>query len=153
MRQGSGWGKGVWSMRPTRARRGGTGVTIYGPRLHPLSCLVGPHLPKLTTHQGPRVKAALYDANEITTSWRDKSYSTLVKYHQVPNWIASLNVGFDRLHEFVFCPLKTSGAWVLGRLLTKSALAERCRVADCPQGFGNPRDGARATVGRRGGGK
>ena len=47
--------------------------TIYGPRPHPLSCLVGPlHwdalLPKLTTHCGPRVKAALYDANEITTS-------------------------------------------------------------------------------------
>ena len=45
--------------------------TIYGPRPHPLSCLVGlvgALLPKLTTHRGPRVKAALYDANEITTS-------------------------------------------------------------------------------------
>ena len=51
-----------------KGKKGRDRVTIYGPRLHPLSCLVGPHLPKLTTHQGPRVKAALYDANEITTS-------------------------------------------------------------------------------------
>ena len=34
----------------------------------PLVLPSGPLLPKLTTHQGPRVKAALYDANEITTS-------------------------------------------------------------------------------------
>ena len=31
-------------------------------------------------------------------------------------------------------------------------MGERCRVAGCPQGFGNPWDGARATVGGEGGG-
>ena len=108
--------------------------TIYGPRPHPLSCLVGP----LTgTPSCPNSPPTVGQGSKLPCTTQMKS--------PAPNTIKVLSrwqkEGFKLTHQLkvLYCLKTTLGLeyWAGGYSVNPLWLSVG-GVADCPQGFGNP---------------